>query len=351
MSDDPTKPFNEQTLQLIQDTHPIDGPITLEKVGRRFSIKKDPEYWKNFEEQRASDGIGTKGKLHWQMRTFSYGTQDAAAMVFDDLIEGGFTPYEMQNHIIVQEEDREAIYSIVKSLRDICLKYRWKVDENNYNPVIISGGETAISNTIEGMEIGICATGKVKKGKKIFPNPREGDVLIGLKSSGLHSNGFKFVRKLIFDDLKLELESELDHGATVGEELTKPTTIYLPAIKNLLDESREYVDGLVHITGGAFTKLKELTRGLFNIIIEKNHQLQPQPIFKFIYERGKVSDEEMYMRFNDGIGYGILVDRYIINDALDILEKHHEADIIGYVKKGEGQVKIKSQFSDKTIIF
>jgi len=347
---DPTKPFNAQTLKLIQETHPKEGPITLHSVGKRFAIRKDPNYWKDYEELKATDGIGTKGSIHWKLRTFSYGAQDAAAMVWDDLIESGYVPYEMQNHIIMQEEDNEGIYSIIKTLRDLSLKHRWKVDEKRTNPVIMSGGETAIDNTLEGFELGITATGMVKNNEWLVPHIKEGDIIIGLGSNGIHSNGLTFVRELFFDKLKLNLDDRIE-DATLGEELTRPTTLYLPSIVNLLDNSREYVDGLLHITGGAFTKFKSLTNGLFDIVIERDHKLSPQPIFKFIYEEGKQSDEKMYQRFNNGVGYAAVVGREATEDVVQTLGKYTEVDEIGYVEKGVGLVKIESKFSDREVIF
>ena len=351
MSYDTTKPENIKTLELIQSTHPKEGPITLERVGRRFAIKKDPKYWKDFEEVTATDSEGTKSYIHWIMGTFPYAAQDAVAMVWNDLMEVGAVPYIMQDQILIQEENQEAIHSIMKGLRDLCFKYQWKIDENRSNPVIISSGDTSINNLIKGFELGITATGKVKVGEKVFPNLKEGDVILGIKSSGLHSNGFTDVRKLLFDELNLKHDYELSNGTNLLNELTKPTEIYLPAINDLLEDSREYVDGLVNVTGGAYTKLKELTNGLFDIVIERGHALSPQPIFNFIYEKGKWSDEKMYKTLNNGIGYAVFVDRDGAQRAFTSLYKHHETDIIGHVKKGSGKVEIESQFSKRKVIF
>jgi phosphoribosylaminoimidazole (AIR) synthetase len=168
---DPTKPFNEQIRKLIQDTHPKDGPILLRPHGKRFSIHKDPDYWKDYDEQRATDGIGTKGYLHWLMfkltgdvRYVARGAHDAAAMAWDDLIEGGYEPYELQDHVMMQKEREDAIYSLIKELRDLCIQNSWEVIPGKNIPIAISGGETAIVNTVKGFEMGITATGKVKQG-------------------------------------------------------------------------------------------------------------------------------------------------------------------------------------------
>jgi phosphoribosylformylglycinamidine cyclo-ligase len=351
MGYDSTKPENIKTLELIQTTHPKEGPITLERVGRRFSIKKDPKYWKDYEEFTATDSIGTKAYVHWIMGTFPYAVQDAVAMPWNDLMEVGAPPYAIQDQILIQEEDQETIYSIMKGLRDICFKYQWKVDEQRSNPVIISSGDTSINNLIKGFDIGVNATGKVKIGEKVIPNLKEGDLVIGIKSSGLHSNGFTDVRETLFDKLKLKLDYKLGDGTTLGNEITKPTIIYLPDMADLLENSREYVDGLVNMTGGAYTKLKELTNNKFDIVIEREHELSPQPIFNFIYEKGKWSDEKMYRLLNNGIGYIAFIDKDGAQSAFTTLCKHHETDIIGYVKEGTGKIEIESQFSNRKIVF
>lgn len=346
---DPTKPENLKTLELIKSTHPSEGPIMLERVGRRFSIKKDPEYWKDFEEVTSTDSIGTKAYFHWITGSFDYGAQDAAAMVWNDLIETGAVPYIMQDQILIEQEYEDDIHAIVKALRDLCFKYQWNVGGDKSNPVIISGGDTSINNLIKGFDIGITSTGKVRNGEKVFPNPKEGDLVIGVKSSGLHSNGFTDVRETI-NNLNLKLDYRLEDGTYLGKELTKPTEIYVPAISHALEESREYVDGLINITGGAYSKLKELTRDLFDIVLERKRWPSPQPIFNLIYEKGKWSDEKMYTTLNNGVGYLVLADRKGIGQVLDNIAKYHDADIIGYVKKGSGKVKVESKFSDKNIV-
>ena len=106
---------------------------------------------------------------------------------------------------------------------------------------------------------------------------------------------------------------------------------------------------MVHVTGGAFNKLKDVMNKEVNIKIERNHKLKPQEIFRILKDRGNLSDEEMYKTFNNGIGFILVVNKKVTDDVLDILRKYHNADIIGYVEKGDGLVSLESGFSDETV--
>jgi len=195
--------------------------------------------------------------------------------------------------------------------------------------IAITGGETAIHNNMEGMELSINMLG-LTKNKKI--NQLEaGDYLIGLESSGLHSNGFTVVREL-FNEYR--------------KDFTKPTNIYIDEILRL---NKKYdIHGMMHITGGAFTKLKSILKET-NAEINGTHDLIPQEIFWDIYDKG-VSDEEMYKTFNNGIGFIIGVSKEEAEDLLKDI-RMCEADIIGEVIQGKGKVKINSKFSPQKIEF
>jgi len=112
----------EKILKMIEETWST-PKLTVERVGNQLLIKKDPAIWKDCLEVDRTDGIGTKGLLHWQMGTFSSAAQDAFAMNANDVIRIGAEPYSLQDHIILQEERDDAIFSIIKSLVDLCKKH------------------------------------------------------------------------------------------------------------------------------------------------------------------------------------------------------------------------------------
>jgi len=308
----PTKPYRKRILELIQSTW--DTPYVSVEDGiypiltKRFS---SPEVVH-------TDGIGTKGVYHWQKRTFDWAVLDALAMNLNDLALVRAQPYALQNHIVLPEDDDEAVLKIVKALSEECKKRQ----------IAITGGETSIHNTSDGMDISITVSGFIKRQK---PNQLEvGDVLVGIRSNGLHANGFTKVREIFRNEWR--------------DEFVAPTRIYHNAILSM-DEKYD-IHGMMHITGGAFTKLKPLISNKTDIVIKKDHNLHPQEIFKEIYACG-VSDKEMYTLFNCGIGFVLSVSP---KDASKITDKLSDTDIIGEVIPGRGNIKIESAFSKSNVV-
>ena len=353
---DPKKPFNEKIRELIRSTQPENGPIRVKQFGKRFAVERDAEYWKDYIELTGSDTVGTKGLLHWQMNTMEYAAQDAFAMVVDDLIEGGFVPAILQNQILMQEEDERRILDVVEGLTKLCLQNRWKHGEGD-SPIIISGGETAPVNIIRGLEVGVTASGYVKKGDEIRQNALEGDVIIGVESSGIHSNGLSFFRNELFDKMKMPLSKEMPWGKTIGEELTIPTNVYLPAIKELIEglemdkgvRANRAIHGMVHITGGGFSKIRELdpTKGLDMEIA--HGKLKVHEIFRYAHDELGMDSGRMYTRFNNGVGYAMAVDPAFVDYSLGILRGRFKAEEIGRTRRGTGRISIKSQFDSSTV--
>jgi phosphoribosylformylglycinamidine cyclo-ligase len=193
------------------------------------------------------------------------------------------------------------------------------------------GGETAslpeiINNfDLAGTGIGIVDVKKIITGEKII----DGDVLIGIESSGIHSNGLSLARKVFFDDNSFNVEDKLpnDPKTSVGKELLKPTIIYVNPIVELLKTDIE-VHGLAHITGGGFTNLKRLKKGSGYII---ETLPEPKPIFKAMHKLG-VPIEEMYRVFNMGIGFIVIVKSEDAEKAINIIKKHNLVYKIGIAK-------------------
>jgi phosphoribosylformylglycinamidine cyclo-ligase len=293
------------------------------------------------------------------MGTLSAGVQDAFAMVVDDLIEGGHVPVTLQDHIMLQEEDREKILEITGALARLSAENPWKAAGGASYPIIVSGGETAIINTLQGFEMGITATGYVRKGQEITPRAEKGDVLLGLASNGVHSNGLTFFREEFLGRRAMGLGDALPWGATVGQELTRPTNVYLPALKELIESvssgqrAGEAIHGMVHITGGGLSKLRELIppAAEVNVEVDSDHSLAPQEIFKHAHREFGVPSEKMYTRFNNGVGYAVVVREADADGALRVLRRHFDADVIGRVVGGSGKVSIRSQYEPVTVTY
>ncbi len=336
---DPTKPYNAATNSVIEQTwgNADRWNLMIRRDGKRAEIIKDyrkPPWSRKGEaagEKDATDGTGTKGSIHFKALTFDYAAQDGFAMVADDLIETGHVIYKLQDHLITESDTGKgaaAIRGAIEGLVKVC---------NEHN-VIVTGGETAVLNTIDGFELGITGTGV----RMYNPTGQllQNDALIGLGSSGLHSNGFTFVRELYFDRLHYGLDS-LVSGFVLGDALVRPTAIYLKELRRLLDEGGDKVHGLVHITGGGLTKLAELDpSGTLDISVA-GPKMWPQPIFFDIFDRsrryaGGLTVKEMFTKFNCGVGYVVAVDSGFAPRALDILCAHNPR-IIGTAFPRDGE--------------
>lgn len=300
----------EQIIKLVQKTW--DTPhisVKNQIVKKKFSF---PEY-------HHSDGIGTKGIYHWQKRTFRNAVLDALAMNLNDLLIMGAKPYAVIDHLLLPRDDKETILEIMKHLSQECQKRN----------IAITGGETSYHNNLEGIDLSITMLGFIEKPRN--NKFRIGDILIGLESNGLHSNGFTKVREIF--------------GNKIKPEFIAPTHIYSDTIYPLLEKFD--INGMVHITGGAFTKLKNICKNA-DVEIKRSHELKPQSIFQEIYKKG-VDDTEMYKIFNCGIGFILSVEPKDVNKVLSAI-KNFKADIIGEIVSGNGKVKIESALSNKTII-
>lgn len=308
---DSKKPYKKQILELIEQTW-VTPYVSVERgiypvFKRKFS----------YPEVDHTDGIGTKGYYHWLKKTFGNAVLDALAMNLNDLALVRAVPYKLSNHITVPVED-ECVFQIIQVMVEECQRRR----------IAIVGGENSFHDTSEGLDISMTVSGFIKSSKE--NKFKVGDALIGFASSGLHSNGFTKVRGVFGDEYR--------------PEFVEPTTIYLDQILDL--DKRFDIHGMMHMTGGAFTKLKDLLDSADAIVTDR-HKLEPQKIFRDIYDRG-VSDKEMYKTFNCGIGFVLSAST---ENAKKILAETDNADIIGEVIAGTGKVKIESMFSSRKAEF
>lgn len=309
----PEKPYKKEILESIRRTWKSSF-VSSVRVHKPYIIFKKKFF--GFEVDH-TDGIGTKGIFHWQKRTFKNAVLDSLAMNLNDLLMVGATPYKLQNCIMLPREDKKAISSIIKHLGNECAERR----------IVITGGETAIHDDSRGLEIIIFMTGAIRHRRSNLI--RKDDALVGLKSNGLHSNGFSLVRKYFSNGYR--------------PEFTRSTRVYSDVLLKLIDKFD--IHGMMHITGGAFTKLKDIMASNIDAIIQRNHPLKPQKIFYELYKRG-VSDKSMYRSLNNGIGFVVSLGK---SDVKDFCKKSG-GHVIGEVVSGSGKVIIDSMYSDKKVI-
>ena len=282
-----------------------------------------------------TDGVGTKLMLAFECDKHDTIGIDAVAMCVNDVLVQGAMPIFFLDYLAVGKNYPEKIEQLVKGVADGCV----------LSECALIGGETAEMPDmysekhydIAGFCVGAVEKSKFLDGSKIS----EGNVLIGLPSSGCHSNGYSLIRKVLLKDAKLDVHKFYpEFNKTLGEELLTPTKIYVKTIKHLLNSNTNIL-GMCHITGGGFFEnvprmLKE-GQG-----VDINIKSFPRPkIFDFIMQIGNIDEIEMYNVFNMGIGFILAVDK---NDVTEVMEKlseiNEKAYIIGEVTSS-GEVNLK----------
>lgn len=280
-----------------------------------------------------TDGVGTKLKIAFLMDKHDTIGIDAVAMCVNDIVCGGAEPLFFLDYIALGKNRPEKVAQIVKGVAEGCIM----------SGCALIGGETAempgfypeSEYDIAGFAVGIVDKKKIISGKNIT----EGDTLIGLASSGLHSNGFSLVRKLLNPSEKKLCEQVEMLGGTLGVELLKPTRIYVKTILALKEKFA--LKGISHITGGGFIEniprmLPEGLRAKINI-----GAWPVLPIFELLQKIGDISVNSIYNTFNMGIGMVIAVDSDLAADVVKYLEMLGEkAYVMGEVIKGEAGVDL-----------
>ncbi|MBQ7391442.1 MAG: phosphoribosylformylglycinamidine cyclo-ligase [Clostridia bacterium] len=281
-----------------------------------------------------TDGCGTKVKMAILLDKHDTIGIDAVAMCVNDIICCGARPLFFLDYIACGKNYPEKIAAIVGGVAEGCVQ----------SGAALIGGETAEHPglmPLEDYDLAGFAVGIVDK-KKILDNTkmREGDVVIALASSGVHSNGFSLVRK-VFDidnnNPALYESCEALGGKTIAETLLTPTRIYVKSILALLEKVN--VKGISHITGGGFYENipRSIPKGL-TAKIEKS-AVKVLPIFDLIAKTGNIPERDMYNTYNMGVGMSVVVPRDEVETALEILKAHGEdAYVIGEIVKGDDGV-------------
>ncbi len=276
-----------------------------------------------------TDGVGTKLKIAFMMDKHDTVGQDLVAMCVNDILCQGAKPLFFLDYLATGKLKAENAALLVKGITDGCKLSNMPLlgGETAEMPGFYANGEYDMA----GFAVGVVDEPKIISGKTI----KAGDIMIGLASSGIHSNGYSLVRKLLFEQLGLGVDSLIPElGDTLGNVLLTPTRIYVKAITALLETVD--VKGMVHMTGGGFFEnipriladdlRADITLGSWNI----------PAIFNYMMEKGQIELEEMFGTFNMGVGYIAVVSPEDVAQTLSILEAHGETvAIIGKIVSGD----------------
>lgn len=281
-----------------------------------------------------ADGVGSKLKIAFLMNRHETVGIDLVAMNVDDVVASGAKPLFFLDYIGIHKVNPSIVEKIVKGVVAGCKLAECELlgGETAELPELYKEGEYDLA----GFAIGAVDKKKVIDGRKT----REGDKIIGLASSGLHSNGYTLARKVLIDHLKLSPKDYVDElEKKLGEELLTPTKIYAPLI---LELARKYrVKGVSHITGGGLPEnVARIIPARYQAVIDINAWHIPA-IFRLIQNHGKVDQNEMYRTFNMGIGMVLVVDKNDADKVMAFLAKRKEkAFVIGEIGRGKGEVII-----------
>ena len=281
-----------------------------------------------------TDGVGTKLKLAFLTDKHDSIGIDCVAMCVNDVACAGGEPLFFLDYIACGKNDPEKIATIVKGVADGCIQ----------SGAALIGGETAEmpgfypvdEYDLAGFCVGVADKCDLIDGKDL----KAGDALIGIASSGVHSNGFSLVRK-VFDMTKEALDTYYDElGKTLGEALLAPTKIYVKALKSVRDKNIK-IKACSHITGGGF--YENIPRMLIEdtkAVVRKDSYEIPA-IFKLMAKAGDIKEEMMYNTFNMGLGMVIAVDKSDVSKTLEALKSSGESAYeIGYIEKGTKGIEL-----------
>ena len=333
------------TTDIYQQLRRTFGPRVIENPGGfagLFSLNYDSKLFsKNYKHPvlvASTDGVGTKLKIAFMMDRHDTIGIDLVAMCVNDILVMGAEPVFFLDYMASSRMIPGKMKEVLHGIANGCCEADCALlgGETPEMPGFYHDGEYDLA----GFAVGIVERKKIINGKGIDT----GDVVIGLKSSGLHSNGFSLVRKVIFEKAKLDVNSKLKTiNGTIGDELLKPTKIYVKPIRALLRHyrSKKVVKGMAHITGGGLVENipRVLPEGC-SVRIKKGSWPVPA-IFEVIQKKGKIDENEMYDVLNMGIGMVLIVSKYYAPSIIKKLKQLKEDSfIIGKVIKGDRKVEI-----------
>lgn len=283
----------------------------------------------------SADGVGTKLRLAFMCGRHNTVGEDLVNHCVNDILVHGAKPLFFLDYIATGKLDPEVVAEIIEGLARGCRNAGMALlgGETAEMPSFYSGGDYDLA----GFIVGLVDQSKIINGSEI----EEGDIILGLASNGLHTNGYSLARKVIFEIAGMKFTDNVDSlGMTVGDALLMTHKSYLKAIWSLINDFE--VRGMAHITGGGIAGnfIRILPEGKRAVIRKGTWNIKP--IFDFIQKTGSIADEDMFEAFNMGIGYIVVVSENVVANAVESLKASGELPyIIGKIEKGEKQIVFK----------
>lgn len=267
-----------------------------------------------------TDGVGSKTIIADMMRKYDTIGIDCVAMNVNDLICVGATPLSLVDYIAIANADSAVLGGIAKGLTDGAMQAQ----------ISITGGETAqLRDIVKGFDLAGTAVGTVPMDRIISGTDiHEGDIVIGVRSSGVHSNGLTHARRAFFEKHNYSIDDYINEfGCTLGEELIRPTDIYVQETLEIL-KSVNGLRAIVNITSDGLLNLARVDSDTGFVI---DNMIEPHPVFRLIQRLGAIEEPEMFQVFNMGVGFCYVVDPGDVEKTIQILRKHQRyAQPIGH---------------------
>lgn len=284
-----------------------------------------------------TDGVGTKLKVAFMVDRHDTVGIDLVAMCVNDILTCGADPLFFLDYFATGKLKPEKAVEVVKGIAGGCMEAGCSLvgGETAEMPGFYGKGEYDLS----GFAVGIVDRSKIIDGKNI----KDGDAVIGVSSSGLHSNGYSLVRKVLFDFKRMSVKKFVPElGCSLGDELLRPTRIYVKAFKAL--KGKVEIKGMAHITGGGIDGNLPRVFPMGVGAVLKNGSWPVHPVFELIRKSGNVPDKDMKKTFNMGIGYILIVDEKKKGKTIEVLGKNgFNSHLIGRIERGvEGVIYAKN---------
>jgi len=286
----------------------------------------------------ASDGVGTKILVARMMNRYDTVGIDCIAMNVNDILCVGAEPIALVDYLAVAEASPDLIEQVSKGLHDGAEMAEISIPggEIAQIPEMLADNLPGVAFDLAGTAVGLLRMDKVISGREIS----EHDLIVGLRSSGIHSNGLTLAREVLFKRHGLDVGTFLsEFGRTIGDELLEPTTIYVRPVREMLN-SDVRIKALMHITGDGFLNLARVESSVGFVI---DYLPEPQPIFSVIQGYGNIGDEEMFRVYNMGLGFCIIVPEQDANAVIQIAGKYGiQGFVLGHtVEDPEKKIIIK----------
>jgi phosphoribosylformylglycinamidine cyclo-ligase len=282
----------------------------------------------------STDGVGSKLKIAFLADRHDTVGIDLVAMGVNDVLVHGAEPLYFLDYIGIARLDPTRVERLVTGVAEGCRRAGCALigGETAELPDLYADGEYDLA----GFAVGVVERERIIEGAAVAV----GDAVLGLASSGLHANGFSLARRIVFQTMRLTVDSVLPGtGRSVGEELLEPTRIYVPAVRALLEKAD--VHAMAHVTGGGLTgNLPRVLPAGRRAVLRRSAWTVP-PVFETLRAAGGVSDAEMFRTFNMGIGYVVVVPSAMVEQAMTVLRAGGETvSVIGEIVPGDRGVEL-----------